>query len=257
MLLHQKMLEEKRRLDCEIEQVRHQLAVLPEGTFLYTKQQNHTKWYVRTPQKQTYIPKKMYTYAEQLALRKYLTEKQKDLESELTPIQTYLDRYTPTQANQLLEDVEYRKLILPSHCPLEYQLTQWAQAPYPKNPKYPEHKIYQVQDDLWVRSKSEALIATQLMAHQIPFRYECALELTNATYYPDFTLRHPKTGETYYWEHLGLLTQDTYKNTTAVKLQNYIHDGIIPGDQLIITTETASQPLSPATIQKALLTNFI
>lgn len=256
MFLYQKMTEEKERLLRALEQVRHQLVTLPKGTFYYTKQQNRTKWYTRTPDR-IYIQKKQRSLAEQLALRKYLTEKQKDLEAALAPVQAYLDNYTPRRTDKLLEDAEYQTLILPRFQPLSHQLKQWADAPYPQNTKYPEHKMHHVQGDLWVRSKSEAIIATLLLAHGIPFRYECELELTHATYYPDFTLRHPETGEVYYWEHLGLLTQDAYKNTTAAKLQNYIYDGILPGERLILTTETAQDPLSPATVEKLLRTYFI
>lgn len=251
MFLYKKMLKEKKRVLRELEQVKHQLAVLPKGTFYYVKQQGHIKWFTHNGQKRIYIPKNQRHLAAQLARRKYLTQKQKDLEAELTPIQAYLDNYTKPQADRLLEDVAYQALILPD------APQQWFQAPYPQNPKYPEHKIYQVQGDLWVRSKSEAMIATQLLAHQIPFRYECPLELANATYYPDFTLRHPKTGEIFYWEHAGLLTQDAYKNNLANKLQNYIYDGILPGVQLIITAETNQQPLSPAIIDEIILKYFI
>ncbi|MBP3391978.1 MAG: hypothetical protein J6L76_04240 [Clostridia bacterium] len=52
MMLYKKMILERDRLTRELEQVNHQLCVLPEGTFFYVKQQNHTKWYVRTPRKQ-------------------------------------------------------------------------------------------------------------------------------------------------------------------------------------------------------------
>ncbi|MBR5280735.1 MAG: ATPase [Clostridia bacterium] len=252
MLLYKKMIKEKTRVLREIEQVKHQIAILPKGTFYYVKQQKHIKWFTHNGQKRIYIPKKRRNLAEQLAQRKYLTQKQKDLEAELMSIQAYLDNYAVPQADRVLEDAEYQKLILPAQ-----QEQQWANAPYPQNPKYPEHKIHQVQGDLWVRSKSEAMIATRLQAYKISFRYECALELSNATYYPDFTLRHPKTGEIYYWEHLGLLAQDTYKNNIANKLQNYIYDDIIPGVQLIVTAETNQQPLSPAIIDKTILKYFI
>ncbi len=256
MLLYKKMILERDRLTRELEQVNHQLCVLPEGTFFYVKQQNHTKWYVRTPRKQTYIQKSQRKRARQLALRKYLLRKRKDLEAKLAAVQAYLDHDTKPQADRLLEDAEYQKLILPEYLPLSQQLQQWTLAPYPQNLKYPEHKIHQVHPKLWVRSKSEALIATYLITYQIPFRYECALELTSATYYPDFTLRHPKTGETYYWEHLGLLSQAAYKNNAAVKIHNYIYDGILPGKQLIITTETNQQPLAPGTVEQMILTYF-
>lgn len=39
--------------------------------------------------------------------------------------------------------------------------------------------------------------------HNEAFRYECLLKLGDSAYYPDFTIKHPKTGKTYYWEHFG------------------------------------------------------
>ena len=79
--------------------------------------------------------------------------------------------------------------------------------PYEKNPKYPEHLIHKTVSGIYVRSKSESMIALQLYTEKIPFRYECALQLGETTLYPDFTILHPKTGEIFYWEHFGMMDE--------------------------------------------------
>jgi len=91
-----------------------------------------------------------------------------------------------------------------------------------------------------------------LYVHKIPFRYECALNLGGITLYPDFTLRHPQTGEFYYWEHFGLMDDEVYSANTSSKLQLYTSCGIIPGIQLITTYETKEYPLSTETIEKTI-----
>ena len=58
---------------------------------------------------------------------------------------------------------------------------------------------------LFVRSKSEAFIASSLSDKGIPFRYECAAKIAGTVIYPDFTIRHPLSGKLCLWEHFGLI----------------------------------------------------
>jgi hypothetical protein len=74
------------------------------------------------------------------------------------------------------------------------------------------------------------MIDMVLYVHKIPFRYECALSLGEATLFPDFTIRHPKTGEVFYWEHFGLIDNSEYAKNTYAKLQLYTNYGIIPSN---------------------------
>lgn len=62
------------------------------------------------------------------------------------------------------------------------------------------------------------MIASYLYIKKIPFRYECALYLNGVLVFPDFTIRHPKTGEVYYWEHFGLIDQPSYVKRTMEKI---------------------------------------
>lgn len=95
-----------------------------------------------------------------------------------------------------------------------------------------------------------------LFTAKIPHRYECELRLGHTIIYPDFTLRHPRTGKVYYWEHFGLMDNPAYCKKMANKLELYANNGIIPSINLITTYETVKQPLSPETINQIIETYF-
>lgn len=82
-----------------------------------------------------------------------------------------------------------------------------------------------------------------LHVNSIPFRYECELQLGETTLYPDFTLRHPLTGNLFYWEHFGMMDNPAYCRNVSSKLQLYFSHGIIPSINLITTYETKDDPL--------------
>ena len=126
---------------------------------------------------------------------------------------------------------------------MEKELFLWQKSPYECNKNYPEQLIHKTVSGHLVRSKSEALIDMILNKYGIPFRYECELTLGNRVIYPDFTLRHPKTGKTLYWEHFGLMDDINYCQNTGKKLQLYSINGIIPSIDLIMTFETKEHPL--------------
>jgi len=81
---------------------------------------------------------------------------------------------------------------------------------------YAEGRIHQTLANVMVRSKSEVIIANILAEREIPFLYEVPLTAADGTFYlPDFTVIW--NGEPYYWEHLGLLDQEQYRNHWATK----------------------------------------
>lgn len=60
---------------------------------------------------------------------------------------------------------------------------------------------------------------------------------------PDFTIRHPETGDCYYWEHFGLMDHAAYAQNAFSKMQLYTANGILPSAQLITTYESRDKPL--------------
>ena len=124
------------------------------------------------------------------------------------------------------------------------QQAQWARDKYLQNKKYPDQLKHDTVIGLKVRSKSEAMIVRELVECKIPFHYEEELEIEGVRLYPDFTLRHPQTGERIYWEHFGRLDDGRYQKILCQKLQLYMQGGILPSDRLIITWETRENPLT-------------
>lgn len=123
-------------------------------------------------------------------------------------------------------------------------------APFEQNPKHPEDLIHKEISGNLLRSKSEAIIDTFLHQNRLPYRYECKLVLGQEILYPDFTIRHPKTGEIYYWEHFGKMDDPSYYRKVFPKLRLYTSHNIIPSINLITTFETQDNPLTVDVIEK-------
>lgn len=107
---------------------------------------------------------------------------------------------------------------------------------------YEEGKIHETLTSDMVRSKSEVIIANMLCERDIPFKYEIRLTAPDGTFFlPDFTIE--ARGETWYWEHLGRLDSDDYRNHWQTKQDWY--DKHFPG-RLLTTREspTLSQEAS-------------
>ena len=100
---------------------------------------------------------------------------------------------------------------------------------------YEEGKIHSTLTKYMVRSKSEVIVANLLFANGFTsLEYETPLFAPDGTFYlPDFTVKH--RGQTYYWEHLGLLDQIKYKHHWEEKAAWYQKH--FPG-QLITTLES-------------------
>ena len=249
---YKQMSTEHDRLNQKINSIKNQLENLPPGKLVLSHNDKQYKWYQSDGHTKAYIPKKEQKLAENLALKNYLTLFLDDLEKEKKAIQLYLKHHnSPPKAEQLLEQsMEYQKLLSSHFTPLSQDLSNWMNSPYEKNLSHPEHLSNKGFSGNYVRSKSEAMIDMTLYMHRIPFRYECALSLGGITLFPDFTIRHPKTGDFYYWEHFGLMDDPSYANNTYSKLQLYNSHGIIPSIQLITTYETREHPLSAEVVEK-------
>jgi len=98
------------------------------------------------------------------------------------------------------------------------------------------NKIHQTESGVWVRSKSEVIIANILYRSKIDFQYEEKLYY-NATQWkePDFAIRH--NGKIWYWEHLGLLGDEQYNENWQEKKQIFKDLGVF--ESVVTTKESA------------------
>jgi ATP-dependent exoDNAse (exonuclease V) alpha subunit len=107
-----------------------------------------------------------------------------------------------------------------------------------------------------VRSKSELIIANILYHHDIDYEYEGVLTFGDETRRPDFVIEDEDSGETYYWEHLGMLNQRSYRNNWKKKKQWYKMNGITenggPNGTLITSVDNPKGGISSQEIEETL-----
>lgn len=247
------MLRESEKLEKQIQALEGQLQEFPAGKIISAANRNGYKWYYNDGNQTKYLSKKERSFAELMAYKKYLNYQLEKLQTEKKAVQSYLNTYKSKafqDEQSFIHSPAYKELYTPIFTPLSEELHTWMNSPYHKNELYPEKLIHKTYGGICVRSKSEALIAMVLAKNKIPFRYECLLELDDMHLFPDFTIRHPVTGEVYYWEHFGMMDHVAYGKKACAKLQTYISNGIIPTINLLTTYETKESPLGIDVVEK-------
>ena len=258
-MLYDRIKKEHTRLQEQILELQGQIDRLPEGKLICTHGKDGFRWYHSDGHHRNYIPKKERGMAEKLAVKKYYSLLLEERKQEKRSLECYLRHHSilPQKSEQLFDDPAYRQLLQPWIGPASEEDRRWMETPYERGQKYPEKLVHKTVSGDMVRSKSEAMIAHFLYTHHIPFRYECALHLGEITLYPDFTIRHPVTGEIYYWEHFGRMDDPGYARNVSSKLQLYFSHQIIPTIRLITTYETLDSPLSVETIEENIQNYFM
>ena len=247
VVIYERMLKKRQQLEHQICKIKNRLQKLPEGKLVCNLNGANSKWFRSDGHNKVYIPKSDRQLAEKLAIKKYLSSLLEDLLHEEKAIDFYLrhhENYEEKAGKLLSNSTEIANLISPYFSPLSKELDDWMKSPYENNLIHPEHLKHKVSANESVRSKSEAIIAKELKHNKIPYHYEDALILDEMKMYPDFTIRHPKTGEYFYWEHFGLLDNPKYVESMHKKMRRYTENNIMPGINLITTYETKDNPLT-------------
>lgn len=231
----------------------------PQDELICGKNANHYKWYIKNDNKKTYLPKDKIELAEQLAIKKYYSNRKQDLLCEMAAGEAYMRKINTRKntAEDILKHPEYARLLERHFVSKNKELEKWQNEDYEKNEMHKEHLIVKGTQGKMVRSKSEAIIDKMLYTAEVPFRYEEKLVLGNAVIYPDFVIRHPKTGRYYYWEHFGMMDDATYIKNTCEKIRLYSENGIIPTINLIMTFETKDNPLNINEVEQIIEKYFI
>lgn len=120
---------------------------------------------------------------------------------------------------------------------------------------YAEHLIHrtppssQHPNGVLVRSKSEVIVAGVLVKLGISFEYEQKLASKgnpNDFRLPDFTVSYE--GDTFYWEHLGMLSVPSYKEAWDRKRQWYEDNGFL--DQVITSVDGPDGSIDAVEIER-------
>lgn len=118
---------------------------------------------------------------------------------------------------------------------------------------YAEHLIHRVSDGRMVRSKSELAIAIELQRLGMWERCHYERVLVGSARHerlrPDFTFIDA-SGDEIVWEHLGMLTKESYRRAWEWKLQWYGDNGFELGRNLFTTADDSIGGLDQAEITR-------
>ncbi|MCF6097989.1 ATP-dependent DNA helicase [Mesorhizobium muleiense] len=118
------------------------------------------------------------------------------------------------------------------------------------------HLVHRTSRGEFVQSKSELAIAEKLHGMGVPYVYEKPIILEGTMRWPDFTIADDETGITYYWEHLGMLSDPQYVKRWENKRAAYLAAGIRPieeksgGDVLVETRELSGAGLDMGEVER-------
>ena len=122
---------------------------------------------------------------------------------------------------------------------------------------FEEHLIHRTARGEMVRSKSEVIIANALASKRVDYAYERPLTIDGTTKYPDFTIEDMESGQTFYWEHCGMLHVPSYRRRWEEKVDWYERHGIRTQEDgggaegtLIVTRDEANGSIDSARIAK-------
>lgn len=115
---------------------------------------------------------------------------------------------------------------------------------------YASHLIHCTAKGVLVRSKSEVIVADTLTRLGISYDYEKRLlgksGHPNDFRLPDFTISYE--GDTFYWEHLGMLSVPSYREQWERKKAWYEKNGYL--DRLITSEDGHDGSINSTTIEK-------
>ncbi len=249
---------EFRLLLNEAQEINHQLELLPNGRMYFLKNGKYTNAYHIQCGVREYLPKSKHELKVQLAKKEYLAARLEDLLPYLDFYSSNADLFadSPSHTDQLLQDSNFKPLLSDISA-LSSELNAWANAPFPSNAPFPEKRIHNSLPEIMVRSKSEVFIANALHLHGIPFRYECDFAAGLLTLHPDFTIRHPRSGKLFLWEHHGLADDPRYMREAFNKQALYIANGFYPSINLILSYETKDHPLTQSMVEHIIREYFL
>lgn len=184
----------------------------------------------------------------QLRTKGFIKKSIKILKKNLKEQRKLLDSY------QSYELREIEKKLVDAYN--EDKLEKWLHRHYMQNPYHREHKKYMTSFGLFVRSKTELIIAELLHGAGIPFHYDEEVILFDAegnehVFYVDFIIMTP-SGKRLYWEHFGLFDQVSYREQSFQKIKVFYDNGILLSENLIITMESERHGLSIPSIERVI-----
>ena len=232
---------------------------LPEGRLRCSLRKGKPRFYCVTKAGDTtgkYLREEQHQLAVMLAQKDYDKAALEQAAGELRVIDRLLRVYEGDNVDSLYEKLSpvRRELIEPVTMTDEQVLEKWNAISYKIKGFAENTPVFLTAKGERVRSKSEVMIADGCYRKGIPYYYEHPLQLIGyGLAHPDFKLLNLRLRKVFYWEHCGRLDDPNYTRDLMVRLNAYAMNGYYPGDNLILTGETANCPLETTMIENTIL----
>lgn len=230
------------------EQVSKSLAKKPDGCLQIHKKNNGFEYYYRASPNQkngTYISKKNMDYIRALAQKSYdqkfeaalsCFEKAMDSSWDYSSMHPFYQYFAG-----VFEDLSpaRQELVTPYVMPDKMYVKAWQSVEYIGKPFKDGTPVIKTHRGERVRSKSEKMIADQLLVMGLPYRYEYPI-LTKGLgkVYIDFTLLDIWNRKNVLYEHFGRMQDQDYCNRNLIKLEVYEEEGWHLGEGFLFAMES-------------------
>ena len=246
-----RMTEIERSLNEGEETLKH----APEGRLRIVRNGKSRQYYLRSNPSDkigVYLKRAQDSLAASLAQKDYDFRLVDELRHESKAISTFLKVYHPERVDQIYQALhDSRKpLVIPARLLDDDYVKRWKSVAFEKKGFQENTPEFFTGNGERVRSKSEIIIADALRRHNIPYRYEYPIHLDGlGTVHPDFICLNARKRKEYVWEHFGIMSASDYADSAVNRMEKYILAGYYPGENSIMTFETASRPLSTRIIE--------
>ena len=214
----------------------------------------------------TYMPRSQEKLAHTLIQNDYDQKTIPAIEAEIKELKDFIKAYKEKGSDTVYQKLAStrREIVTPLTLDDEQYAAAWLKVEY-RHKKFAEDAPPLFTDNNeQVRSKSEMIIANDLKAAGVPYRYEFPLLLDRnpevevdtdfCHLHPDFYCLNLRTRQEFAWEHFGMMDDPDYAARATEKLGLYAENGFFPGKNLIITMETSAKPLSSKLLKSVIQT---
>ena len=261
------------QLEQALKTKQHSVKHTPAGLVRIVQNKGSLQFYRRESQADTqgtYMPRSQDKLAHAFIQNAYDQDAVSSIQAELKYLRTFLKIYKNKTTDQVYKKLNppRRQIVEPLTLDDIQYSEEWLKVEY-RHKKFSEDLPPLFTDNNeQVRSKSEVIIANELKACGVPYRYEFPLLMDKnaeapdfpdydfCNLHPDFYCLNLRTRKEYAWEHFGMMDDPKYATQTAEKLALYAQNCFYPGKNLIITMETTRQPLSSKMI-KGVITEYL
>lgn len=134
------------------------------------------------------------------------------------------------------------------------KVRKWLTEPTEYNPYRPEEKTNRTPSGIYVRSKSELLIATMVESYNAPYKYEEKVMLNNRAVYSDYSFLDKSITRGIKWEHFGMMGNSDYRQKSHAKIKDYLDSGYRLRYDLIVTYDDENGSIDMELVQRLIQT---